>query len=264
MALLSGLGLVTACVEDGDVELGEAPQAVTSTALTSWSCPYRAGNDFYGCSFDLGTASNRACFLAGLEGRLNLPNTPQGDGFGVATTSAGWRGITWGNRDGATVGGGSVCVTPATNLGDSYHWTTGSQPIYLGGGPNRLCFLTGAFTRSGFTYATDWVGVWHDTANDLWFLGGDTHGASAHAYARCITVSQILGEYTATSAGPSTSTLMASNSGGGVACALTKIGGQYVLDTDKVKVTYFNSSPFGAWWNLSVVGVKTASATCFR
>jgi len=162
--LLSSLVVIGCGVDDGSVDTSETEQDVTSTILSTHTC-----NTYPYCLFDLGTASNRTCVFAGLEGGWGHQ--------GFADVSAGTDGEIWlsifPNTDPSyTLGVTTLCVTPAQHV-VTRKWSPnidqGSQVQITGTTKSSVCFLSQVGpSNGGFTQYWDTVRTWKDSTGVWW------------------------------------------------------------------------------------------------
>lgn len=236
------------CVEGAEEDAGEGQQEVSQTRLSWHSCPTTEIDECHPQLAWLGAPSTTTCALTGVSGSL-VNRLAYVDPY-----------MLWLSQG---VSGGGVCFAPAPDAAPKV-WVFGAAPVFLGSGPNLQCVLDGIYNNSqGMQLDTDWVGVYR-TRGGFWYLSGDQHGstgASGRAYAHCFDVTTRLGVFDATSHGSTVIQLLSSNAGGGVVCALTKLGGRFTSVGDSVVIDYDAPS---AYWTWTLTGRKTAQAACFR
>ncbi len=259
------LVLMVGCVDADDpedaAELGETEQEVSSTVLETFTCSTTPS-----CRFDLGSDSNRACFLAGIRG----PAGGLGGSFG-SYTSIYDTGSTWALAvyppAGGTLKVTTACVSPAGNvtkqLWNSTFPTSAEQIPNTT--PQSRCFLS-IFSgqAGGLTHYNDSIKTWKDSAGK-WWIGGSTVGdsyLSGGAICFDVAVNHSTWAWGQGSSGSITGDI-GSNSTGGVACGLTELGGKFTTNStsDGVHINYLSGS---AQWIWTFVNYKHAHANCIK
>lgn len=263
LSILFGCSLaMVGCVDqtDDDTEsLGETDQAVSSTALNGFTC----SNTQY-CNFDLGTASNRACFLGGIRGAA--ASGTYGSFSGIWVDSNNHFILTIYPPTGNTpLTVTTVCVNPGAHYSNT-HWTPnfGVSQVQIPGTTSATrCFLSQVVAESGgMTHYNDSVKTWKD-ANGAWWVGGSTQTGYVDANATCFDATDV-GDWAWGQGVPGSITgNLNSNSGGGIACGLTEIGGIFTTNsqTDGVFIDYAARAKQWIW---TLVNYKHGYATCIQ
>jgi hypothetical protein len=232
-------------------KLGEVEQQVAAFGYWGYGC----SNDSW-CYYDLGTLTNRTCFLAGVSGDYR-------EGFvNVARVNGNWRLEL---RAGAnkSVGARAVCISGATNsIGASWIGGQPAKQILGTVTSKRRCFL-GGFSNlltgsNGLDNTTDYLRTWKDSAGN-WWLGGSIAGAATpYAYATCVDVPAAYNPYGII--GPA-SFNMVENVAGDV-CGITKFGGPLIGGaSDGVNIGYDGGTHF---WSFTAQSGKFGEALCVR
>ncbi|MEO8702593.1 MAG: hypothetical protein ABI867_21295 [Kofleriaceae bacterium] len=261
------LALAAGCVTEGDEidtddEVADTEQAVTSTALSNWTC-----SNTHFCNFDLGTASNRACFLAGIRGGAALQGNP-----GNGSLSGIW--IDGNNHFQLTIypptGLGNVpitvtttCVTPGAHYSNT-HWSPdqGSSVVIGGTTSATRCFLSQvAMLGGGMTHYNDSVRVWK--SGSTWRIGGSTQSGFVDGNAICFDATDVGDWGWGQGVSGSITGNLNSNVGGGVACGLTEIGGVFTTNSSSDGV-WIDYQARGMQWIWTLVNFKHGAATCIK
>lgn len=232
LAGMSALLWTTGCGGDvnADGTVGDGNMAETQQAFSAgWN--YSWGDTTYSFA-NIGTATNRTCFLSGLAGNIR-PAGPTGQtGAGVRINSSGDYEI-YVDSDGGALNVFASCVNTSAGRTAEVQWRTGDAAKLLGAvKAGRRCFLTNVTTSnaypseggSGFKSNSDYVRIWQDGYN--WWVGGVQSGV-VWATARCIDVSADYGGWQWTSGDPGTRQDPLSGNPGGVSCLLTGVGGHF-------------------------------------
>lgn len=237
-------------------ELGETAQEVTSTALSSHTCSTTSP-----CNFNLGTATNRACFLAGIRGAAA--------GSFVAVLATGGDNVLtiYAPTNGVPITATTVCVQPAANV-TSQRWNTNfgvSSVAIANTTASSRCFLN-IFSGQGggLTHYNDSIRTWREP-NGTWRIGGHADaGSYLSGGAICFDVAANKGEWSWGQGVPGSITgNLASNAGGGVACGLTELGGVFTTNSGSDGVHLGFNSAANQWiWTL--VNFKHAFANCIK
>jgi hypothetical protein len=262
LCLASLVFAVGCAVDDGSApETGETQQAVTGTALNSWTCTYTASTQYNGevpCNFDLGPGANTACALAGIAGPaaagtgtgVYINNNPNGENtLTVYASSAG------------TVTVWTVCTSGVSNIttGPEWHSSFGPNPIQVTNpGSSLRCFLTEYGIGGGGGSYTDSARVWQDNKGTWWIGGAATDYVSGTPV--CFSTGWDGDWGWGQTSGNVTGNLQ-SNAGGGVACALTELGGVFSSWSDGMWISF---NPQTNTWQWNFEGAKHAAAECFR
>ncbi len=241
-------------VADG-AALGELDQQVAAWGYWGYGC----SNDSW-CYYDLGTLTDRTCFLAGVSGDYR-------EGFvNVARLNGKWR-LELKAAASKSVGARVVCISGDTNaIGAS--WLAGQPAKQILGTvtSKRRCFLSGLSnvltSSNGLDNATDYVRTWKDSAGK-WWLGGAINGAATpSAYATCVDVPAAYNPYGIVAPTSGTASFdMVENVAGDI-CGITKFGGPLIGGaSDGVNIGYDGGTHF---WNFSAQNGKFGEALCVR
>jgi hypothetical protein len=215
------------------------------------------------CYFDYGVTAGRTCYLAGLWGSLNDASASI---LGYADGRYKLRlGVPVGQRLNATV----ICIGTKTNFREGF-WTGGNAATPINGTvtASRRCFLTqidNNVSVRGFDTTSDYARVWKDGAGN-WYLGGSlSGGAGTRAAAACVDVPADYGLWGIVSnpgAGNTVAFDLAEDTGG-VACGLTKLGGNFTTNStsDGLGIEYNAGTRF---WGIKAVNGKQAAAICVK
>jgi len=233
----------------------EAAQAVSAFGIWSWGCSSSP------CSLDLGTATNRVCFLAGVWGNLQHAGTYSQVDVVRAPNISGQ--LHWGLQiqpNGQPLGGTAVCI-PGT-VAATGTWNSGAAELNLGAGnTTRRCFLSSVRNTNGFTSVNDYVQV--RKVSGSWFLGGNQVGKDTQASAVCVDVPTAAFDFgwVLSDGFSSFNVPIQSNNPGGWACGLKKLGGHFTANdyNDGVWIDY-NSGI--SEWELNVVNGKQVTTDC--
>jgi len=270
--LIPGLSLAVVaggCISDASGE-GEAEAETAENLPTvevqqelgiwtySWGC---AGS----CTLDLGTATNRTCFLAGVRGNLtgktSQPLVPSSVRLSVGANW--WLDVR--SALGNPLAGDAICVDTAVNRTSKFTWSSGAAATPMGTGTAaRRCFLTDVYNLDGFKLNTDFARVWKDSFTGIWYVGGNqsgTYGASVTA--TCVDVSADHGSWLWISGDPGSRLDNLAYNPGGVACAMTGLGGHFTANdyNDGVQIKYNIGTLF---WQQQTVNGKSAWSNCIR
>jgi hypothetical protein len=260
IVMAAGFAAAGCAVEDGsDVgPVGEAAQEVSSFGIWSWGCASAP------CSLDLGTATNRTCFLAGVWGNLQHAGTYSQVDVVRAPNITGQ--LRWGLQvvaNSQPLGGTAVCIPGAVAATGT--WANGAAEVNLGAGnASRRCFLSSVRNTNGFTAASDFVRV--RKVGTSWFVGGNQQpGRGVVASAVCVDVPSATGDFGLV-AGEGSSFLdrpVVDNNPSGWACGLRLIGGHFTANNygDGVWLGYNNGI---SQWQASAVNGKSLTAYCVK
>jgi hypothetical protein len=233
-------------------------------------------------SIDMGTASNRTCFLSGMTGSLTIlaaPNEPSQTGVFVTIDGNNEYRLSVQTNAGNRLTAYARCVNSAAGRTAEKTWHTGQAAQILAdvdpAHPNRRCFLTaitnvgvgggaGPTDAAGFSVWTDNVQVRSDGVH--WLIGGHQSGAGSVAYgtARCIDVNGDLGSWQWGCGGQCTAQFPLSDDPGGAAtCLLTGIGGAFTADdwSDGAFITFDQSL---SQFYMNTKNGKTGWANCVK
>jgi hypothetical protein len=210
--------------DDGD-NIGETQQAFTGNWSYSW------GDTQYSFA-NIGTSTNRTCFMSGLAGNINPVGSTGQTGAGVRINGNGDYEI-YVDSDGGALNTFAGCVNTSAGRTAEVTWRTGDAAKQLGAvAPGRRCFLTNVTTSNaypsegghGFRFNSDYVRVWQDGLN--WWVGGAQSGV-VWASARCINVSADHGAWKWVAGDPGTRQDELADNPDGVTCLMTGVGGHF-------------------------------------
>lgn len=220
---------------------------VWSAAFTgNWN--YSWGDTKYSFA-NIGTASNRTCFMSGMAGSLIPAGSTGQTGVGVNINSSNNYELYVDADGGRALQVWARCVNTAAGRTHEVTWHTGQAAKVLGAVTSkRRCFLThittsNAYTSTygdkGFRNNSDYVRVWKDSAN--WYIGGVQSGM-VWGGARCIDVSENYGSWLWVSGDPGTRKDNLAYNPGGVTCFLQGVGGHFDKSNwvDGAFITYDN------------------------
>lgn len=227
---------------DGQAEEGGAEAATVSEAQQAFSGngSYSWGDTKYSKA-DIGTAVGRACFMSGVAGYLTTNKFPEGKsqaGAGVALDSATNRYYIYVDPafTGVTLQTWARCVSTSSATAE-VTWRSGQPKAILAPvTANRRCFLTqlttgrdGQFDYGGFGSLNDGVWIQNDGAN--WYIHGSQSGL-VWASARCIDVTEDLGQFFGWSNEGTSNTAPLVASENGATCFLTQVSGKLTATND--------------------------------
>lgn len=254
-------------------EINEIAQAFSGNWLYSWGVTQSSG-------LDIGTSTNRTCFLTGITGNIQPASLSEGIGCSTATAV---RVLTDASGEyslyiqpsgcGKPLQGFARCVNSATGRTSEVTWMTGQAAKLLGTvTARRRCFLTGVTTStifidnqgvshsgSGFNTTSDSVQIWNDGTN--WYLGGSQSGA-VWANARCIDVNVDNGGWVWQAGNPGSRKDPLTNAGGAT-CFLTGIGGGFFRN-DWNDGVYISNDPGLNQFYMNTTNGKTGWARCVQ
>jgi hypothetical protein len=232
--------------QGADTGSGTAEQGLSVISQGSWS-----GTGWNsGPVVDLGSASDRVCFLNKMTGDFgNASNT-------IITSTLFGRWFVGGNATWPGVGAHARCVSVpgASSYGQEYSWVQGNPAVNLGTAAGRVCFLTemqGLFGGGG-----EHVETYVSAGN--WYLGGGSMQWGVGAKARCISVPSYSGTYSwYQGMGP----VRMDSSDTTRACVLTRVTGRFGGVGESVEIY----SSGGAWYlgGASQQVDLGATAVCF-
>lgn len=247
--------LLSSCVdspEAPDEELGETSQEISSI-LNAYTC-----SDPASCSFNLGTASNRACFIAGIRGFAM-------NSYSFISADFGNHVLTIYPHVAAPMTVTTTCVTTSSPI-TTAHWNTNVGPAIQipNTTPSSRCFLTTVGAQAGgLTHATDTVGTFRDT-NGNWFIGGAAVGSSwMSGSAVCFDAINHSEWGWTQGAGTITGNLSA-NPNHDVACGLTRIGGVFTNSATTDGVFLGFTSKLKTQWMWTLANYKHGTANCIK
>jgi hypothetical protein len=211
-------------------------------------------------NFDIGSNTNRACFLTGVSGSLR-GSSQQWHGAVIYEGTSNYTLRL--SQHGGKIHADVACVTTWAGRLKSKTWNNGDAPTKLGAvTSNRRCFLSGVQARAdAFANLADTVRVWSDGAN--WWLGGDVpHDVIASAM--CVDIATDYGtwHYTATGSGVVHEPLALSSNPVFKACGLRHLQGKFPTGSDITKgVRATINSGLGQWF-LDIKGDKSGVVNC--
>lgn len=224
-ALLSVGCMAEVGPEGGDESVDQTEQAFSGNWNYSW------GDTKYSFA-NIGTSTNRTCFMSGMTGNIIPAGSTGQTGVGLRINASNDYEL-YVDSDGGALGVYARCVNTAAGRTAEVQWRTGDAAKLLGAvSPGRRCFLTRITTSNaypseggrGFKSNADYVRVWNDGAN--WYLGGVQSGV-VWARARCIDVSSDHGHWKWQAGDPGTRYDELAYNPGGVTCLLTGVGGHF-------------------------------------
>lgn len=209
---------------------------------------------------NIGTATDRTCFLSGVQGNLRPAIAGNPSSAGVYIYNGNWM-LFVSHLNSKALSAGVVCISTDTNRTAEMTWTEGSAARLLGAVTStRRCFLTRVEGTGGFTTNSDYARVWNDGLN--WYLGGNLTGAGG-ARARCVDVPTDQGSWLYGAGDPGGFTANMTYDPGGVACMLTGVGGHFTANsfTDGVSIDYNSGTRY---WEMTVVNGKRGWSSCVK
>jgi hypothetical protein len=263
--LTLGLASTSGCLDDGETLTDADGAAATTGAERPFVAgPNRAASDhtmpgadivapFSGnwnyswgdtknSAVDIGTATNRTCFMTGISGDLRPGDDRYfADGFhpvgGGVRVKANGNYELYVNTTRATQIW-ARCVNSSVGRTTEVTWQSGTPAVNLGAiTAGRRCFLTqidnhnwvynGDKSTGWYAFtnlSSDYVKIWHDNAN--WYLGGSVAKGNVFAKAQCFTVSEDDGVWGWQAGDPGTRKDLLTNVGGAT-CGLTGFGGHF-------------------------------------
>ena len=238
-----------------DEALAETEQAV-GLAGSYWWGTTNNGNT----TTNLGTATDRTCFLTGVQGNLKPTVAGNSSFVGLYIYNGDWW-VTVTHFNSKALSAGVQCISTDTNRTAEVTWTEGTAAKLLGAVTGqRRCFLTRVESRGGFVTNADHVRVWNDGLN--WYLGGDLSAAGG-ARARCVDVPTEHSGWHYIAGDPGGFTANMAYDPGGVACLLSGIGGHFTANsfTDGVSIDYNSGTRY---WEMTVVNGKRGWSSCVK
>lgn len=237
-------------------EVLEQTEQAIGQAGTYWWGTSNNGNT----TTNLGTATDRTCFLTGVQGNLKPTVSGNSSFVGLYIYNGDWW-VTVTHFNSKALGVGVQCINTDTNRTAEVTWTDGSAAKLLGAVTGqRRCFLTRVESKGGFVSNSDHARVWNDGYN--WYLGGDLSAAGG-ARARCVDVPTAVYYWhvIAPDVGGFTNNL--SYDPGGVVCMLSGIGGRFTTSsfTDGVSIDYNSGTRY---WEITINNGKRAWSTCVK
>ena len=241
--------------QDG-AKLGELDQQVAAWGYWGYGC----SNDAW-CYYDLGTLTDRTCFLVGVSGDYR-------DGYiKVARYNSNWR-LEMHAEANKSIGARAVCISGDTNS-ISTTWIAGNPAKQILGTitSKRRCFLAG-FSNAGTTIssgldnATDYIRTWKDSVGNWWVGGSIAGAATPYVYSTCVDVPAAYNPYGIVAPASGTASFdMVENVAGDI-CGITKFGGPLIGGaSDGVNIGYDGGTHF---WNFSAQNGKFGEALCVR
>ncbi|WP_246137490.1 MULTISPECIES: hypothetical protein [Myxococcus] len=208
----------------------------------------------------IGTATNRTCFLSGVQGNLVPRVTGSWSGTGTFISGGNWTVYVSQNNSKA-LSTGIQCLATAANRTAEVSWYQGSAAKLLGAATaQRRCFLTSIEASGGFNSNSDYVRVWSDGLN--WYLGGNLAGDGGGS-AVCVDVPENHGGWLWVAGDPGGFTENLAYNPDSVACLLSGIGGHFNTSsyTDGVSIDYNAGTRF---WEMTVVNGKRGWGNCVK
>nr|HEX4316975.1 hypothetical protein [Kofleriaceae bacterium] len=204
------------------------------------------------CNFDLASAADRVCVLAGLTGgvavgpsaTLTSVGTEGGENFLTIYTNAG-------NPITATV----MCAH-AVNVVGPIHWSWPHAATAIPGTTaSSRCFLTQVTADGGFQAYADNVGTY--LAGGSWWIGGSASNY-LDANATCFDATDVSEPSWGQTGGTTSGTLAPT---GAIACGLTQLGGVFTTTgtSDGVAIT---DNARSHEWQWTFTGAHHAYADC--
>jgi hypothetical protein len=247
--------------DETEVETSTTEQAVSWTAVNWHSCDSQLD-----CSVNLGSSTNRTCFLGGIRGKLAGGSSSYPTGAKIVNNGSWGYNLYIKNPGYNDISVMSVCIGNTANRTIAT-WNGGSA-VTIPPGPSstRRCFLSGVYNYNSTafsTFATN-TKVWRD--GNTHFLGGNlTSGSSVSVGAVCVDVPTNQGVY---EYGNGTSSSYAGNltynpASGGVACGLTGFGGKFTTSNPGSGVIIgYNSGT--RYWNWTMSPWTGGNALCVK
>jgi hypothetical protein len=271
----------------GDEPVGEVTAAFSANWNYSWGSASPS-------SADIGTATNRTCFLTGIAGEFEpfyspfsaIPSVPASAGVRVNPNTGNWE-IFVSPQHGA-LGVYARCVNvPSTEYWTSVTYGSGTNVLDLGPATaTRRCFLesltnnvyrdsngvgwwgfteTGHWVSADNPYSGDHVRIVAKVAPDFtshWYLTADTPPSQSwvQAYARCFDISEDDGPWLWIAGDPGTRQDPLTNVGGAT-CGLTGVGGRLTA-SDYNDGAYITAT--GSQFYLNTENGKAGWATCMK
>ncbi|MCY1002884.1 hypothetical protein OWM54_37630 [Myxococcus sp. MISCRS1] len=236
-------------------ETGETTQAVGVENAYWWGT---TANGY--TSTNIGPTTGRTCFLSGLQGNLK-PAVAGRWATGGVLQSAGDYILFVSHNNSKALGVGVQCIYTSAGRTTEMSWAQGQAARLLGAvTAQRRCFLTQVTASGGFASNSDYVRVWNDGLN--WYLGGNLSGAGG-GRAVCVNVPEDHGGWLWIAGDPGGFTETLAYNPGGVACALSGVGGKFDDNsfTDGVSVDYNAGTRY---WEMSVMNGKRGWGNCVK
>jgi hypothetical protein len=120
-------------------------------------------------------------------------------------------------------------ITTTVTDTQEFTWAEGHGPTYMGGTPQRVCFLT--HVAGDFASSTEYVRTFQSGGS--WWLSGNSNTSGVNARARCVPATAYSSEYTSVATAGGHTYLPMS----GLACGLTRVGGQFKSWKDMAVIT---------------------------
>jgi len=267
LAVVSMVSWVSGCAsdigaQDADIQGGvaETQQAFSANWDYLWAS---TGHTFA----NIGTSTNRTCFMSGLAGDLRPAGTTSQPGAGVRTNANGDYEI-YVDSAGGALSTYARCVNTATGRTPEVTWHTGDPAQWLGPVTSaRRCFLTSVATSNatelspGFKSNSDNVRVFQDSTN--WWLGG-TQSGNAFARARCVDVSADLGGWLWVAGDPGARQDPLASNPGGATCLLTGVGGHFTDSSDFSDGAYVSYSATASQFYMNTKNGHSGWANCVQ
>jgi hypothetical protein len=222
------LTLLVLIAATGCTERPTAESAISQSLSGFWFYTWGCAGD---CpQLDLGTDTDRTCFLAGIRGDLAATSH-------VAVTRSGghyWLDVY--NNHANELMADAACAAGTTNRTSEYT-QVGNGTLTIGAGSStRRCFLTSVYANAApanaFSNGSDYARVYFQSGS--WMLTNSqsvSPYASAWIGATCVDVPTLLASGVSSAPDPGThEDALVSTTFGDTACGLTGIGGHFYTD----------------------------------
>jgi hypothetical protein len=267
--------LIPGCVADadqqGDVEIEGTGSDPSYDPFFAANWNYSWGDTKYSFA-DIGTAVNRACFMSGVAGYLTTNKFPEGTsqadaGLHVNTSTNHWE-LAVAPAITGTLGTWARCVD-STTLTAEVTWRSDlGRKVIAPATAARRCFLTHLTTgrdslnaHGGFQASSDRVTIYSDGVN--WYLDGNQSGL-VWASARCIDVTQDLGEIPGSAPAGATNTTQLVAATNGATCMLTEVTGKLTALNDWENGPFVNYNAATNYFELKTKNDTGARVRCAR
>jgi hypothetical protein len=234
IAMIVAATAAVGCISDQDQDQevdGDGLATEAEEFSSNWN--YSWGDTKYSFA-DIGTATNRACFMSGVAGWLTTAPFPTGKSQGGAGVRINPATNRWEIFVDPTVTGTlqvwARCVN-STSLTAEAVWRSDQPRATIAPvAANRRCFFTklttgrdGSNPRGAFGSTLDNVYIANDGVN--WYIDGSTTGL-VWARARCINVTADLGQFLGWANPGNTVVSPLVSATNGATCLLTHVAGQ--------------------------------------
>lgn len=220
------LGGCAANVGD-ETETLETSQEELMTLTAGWSQGQAAVN--------LGSSSNRFCFLTSIAGKF----AGGGESVRLQIVSGQWQLTgTSGQRDVAAIARCQLNVTGADITSESV-WSQGQGEVNLGSTANRACFLMGVQGK----FEGGGEAVWVRKSGGNYLLGGQSQQAGVGARARCLRNRiTFTNDWTWNQSQGATTMVQAFVENDGWACGLTRMTGRFHGGGERIYIDWTGST----------------------